>query len=83
MNLDSRLKTIQVSCYSGYKPNERPMQFTFRGRKFTVLKLLDRWYGPDHSYFKLLANDNKIYLMRYDHDDDLWTMEKILGLQSG
>jgi hypothetical protein len=83
MKLDFRLKTIQVSCYSGYKANERPMQFTFRGRKLTVLKLLDRWYGPDHSYFKLLANDNKIYLMRYDHDDDLWTMEKILGLQSG
>jgi hypothetical protein len=81
MKLDSRLKTIQVSCYSGYKANERPMQFTFRGRKLTVLELLDRWYGPDYSYFKIIANDNKIYLMRYDHDDDLWTMEKILGLQ--
>jgi len=82
MKLDSRLKTIQVSCYSGYKADERPIQFTFRGRKLTVLELLDRWYGPDHSYFKVVAHDNRIYLIRYDHDDDLWTMEKILGLQS-
>jgi hypothetical protein len=83
MKLDSRLKTIQVSCYSGYKVNERPMQFTFRGRKFMVLEILDRWYGINHSYFKALADDRKIYLIRYDHHDDLWTLEKIIGLQQG
>jgi hypothetical protein len=83
MKLDSRLKTIQVSCYSGYKANERPTQFTFRSRKLRVLELLDSWYGINHSYFKVLADDNKAYLIRYDHDNDRWTMEKILGLQRG
>ena len=83
MKLDSRLKTIQVSCYSGYKANERPIQFTFRGQKLMVLEILDRWYGSNHSYFKVLADDTKIYLIRYDQDDDLWTLEKILGLQRG
>jgi hypothetical protein len=81
MRLDSRLKTIQVSCYSGYKANERPTQFTFRGRKYRVIELLDRWYGVSYSYFKVLADDSKIYLIRYDHDEDIWTLEKILGLR--
>jgi hypothetical protein len=81
MKLDSRLKTIRVSSYSGYKVNERPMKFTFRGRELTVLELLDRWYGIDHSYFKVLADDSKIYLIRYNQHDDLWTLEKILGSQ--
>jgi hypothetical protein len=81
MNLDSRLKTIQVRCYSGYKANERPIEFTFRGRKHKVLELLDRWYGVRDSYFKVLAENNRIYLLRYDHDADSWTMEKILGLR--
>jgi len=46
-----------------------------------VLKILDRWYGINHTYFKALADDRKIYLIRYDQHDDLWTVEKILGLQ--
>lgn len=81
MKLDSRLKAIQVNCYSGYKANERPKEFTFRGRNHKVLDLLDRWYGVSDSYFKVLAEDSRIYLLRYDHDNDKWTLEKIVGLQ--
>jgi len=81
MKLDSRLKIIQVSCYSGYKANERPKEFTFRGRNHKVVDLLDRWYGVSDSYFKVLSDDNRIYLIRYDHDGDKWTLEKILGLR--
>ena len=83
MKLDSRLKTIHVSCYSGYKANELPIHFTFRRRKRMVHEVLDRWYGINHSYFKVLASDNKNYLIRYDQGEDLWTLEKILGSQRG
>ena len=79
MKIDSRLKVINVSCYSGYKANERPIDFTVRGRKLMVEEIMDRWYGVDHTYFKVLANDQKIYLIRYDQDEDLWTLEKIMG----
>ena len=58
--------------------NERPIDFTLRGRKLIVEEIVDRWYGVDHSYFKILANDQKIYLIRYDQDEDLWTLEKIM-----
>ncbi len=78
MKIDSRLKVIHVDCYSGYKVNERPIDFTVRGRKLIVEEIVDRWYGVDHSYFKILANDQKIYLIRYDQDEDLWTLEKIM-----
>jgi len=81
MKLDSRLKTIQVSCYSGYKANERPKEFTFRGRNHKVIDILDRWYGVNDSYFKILSEDDRIYLIRYDHDDNNWTLEKIVGLR--
>jgi len=82
MKIDSRLKVIQVSCYSGYKANERPINFTVRGRKLIVEEIMDRWYGLNHSYFKILANDQKIYLIKYDQDEDLWTLEKIIGLKT-
>jgi hypothetical protein len=81
MKIDSRLKVIHVSCYSGYKANERPIGFTVRGRKLVVERIIDRWYGVGHSYFKVLANDRKVYLIKYDQDADLWTLEKIMGLK--
>lgn len=83
MKIDLRLKVIQVSCYSGYKANERPINFTVRGRNLLVEEIIDRWYGVNHSYFKILADDQKIYLIRYDQDEDLWTLEKIMGLKTG
>ena len=82
MKIDLRLKVIQVSCYSGYKANERPINFTVRGRNLLVEEIIDRWYGVNHNYFKILANDQKIYLIRYDQDEDLWTLEKIMGLKT-
>jgi hypothetical protein len=82
MKIDSRLKVIKVSCYSAYKANERPINFTVRGRNLLVEEIIDRWYGVNHSYFKILANDQKIYLIRYDQDEDLWTLEKIMGLKT-
>ena len=82
MKIDSRLKLIQVSCYSGYKANERPAHFTVRGRNLQVEEIIDRWYGINHNYFKVLANDEKIYLIRYDQGKDLWTLEKIVGLKT-
>jgi hypothetical protein len=83
MKVDSRLKVIDVSCYSGYRANERPVTFIVRGRKLEVKEILDRWYGLNHSYFKVLGNDQKVYLIKYDQDEDLWTLEKILGLKTG
>lgn len=83
MKIDSRLKVIHVSCYSGYKVNEKPRDFTLRGRKLLVEEIIDQWYGINDDYFKVLANDNKIYLIKYNHNEDRWTLEKIVGLESG
>ena len=78
MKVDSRLKFVNVSCYSGYKSDERPISFTLRKRTLIIEEILDRWYGPNNSYFKVLADDKKIYLIKRNLDDDLWTVEKIM-----
>ncbi len=48
-----------------------------------VEEIIDRWYGINHSYFKILANDRKIYFIKYDQDEDLWTLEKITDSKIG
>ncbi len=68
---------VEVECYSGYKRDERPVRFSLKGRVFEVVEILDRWYGPEDDYFKVRADDNKIYILRRTPGEhsDLWTLE--------
>ena len=36
------------------------------------MKIVDRWYDPDHTCFKVLADDGKLYLLRHDMNADGW-----------
>jgi hypothetical protein len=63
---------VEVSCYSGYRYGERPVTFKLLERTFTVQEILDQWYGPDYLYFKIRADDRKIYLLKYDQNKDQW-----------
>lgn len=65
-------KSIDVSAYSGYKANEKPLAFTVDGLKRDVVQVVDRWYGVEHDYFKVLAGDGKVYLLRWHRILDLW-----------
>ncbi len=63
---------IEVSCYSGYRYGERPVSFKLLERTFTVKEIIDQWYGEDHLYFKIRADDQKVYLLKYDQAKDQW-----------
>ena len=69
---------LKVECYSGYKVNERPLAFTivehdFK-RSFQVLEVLDSWYGETADYFKVRADDDNIYLLKYDGSQNQWDL---------
>ena len=65
---------IEVKCYSGYKVNERPVSFRLSHQTYQVLEILDRWYGESSVYFKIKADDENIYLLKYDESQDLWDL---------
>lgn len=66
--------SITVQTYSGYKVDERPMSFTLVKRRFEVREILDQWQGVGHTYFKLLADDGNLYIIRHDKEADEWEM---------
>jgi hypothetical protein len=35
-------------------------------REIQVLEILDRWLAPEHRYFKVLGDDDGIYIIRHD-----------------
>jgi hypothetical protein len=66
---------ICVHCYSGYKADEHPLQFTLRGRTFQVQEIEDRWYSPGRSYFRVRADDGNFYVLGHDEGQDNWTLD--------
>jgi len=66
---------LKVKCYSGYKANERPVSFSIEEKEFQVKEILDHWYGPDYTYFKVKADDENIYILKYSEHEDSWELE--------
>ncbi|MEE9144310.1 MAG: hypothetical protein V3U06_06015 [Candidatus Binatia bacterium] len=65
---------IKVECYSGYKGNERPLRFLLGDRSIEVEEVVDRWYGEDGSYFRVLGNDENLYILKGPTEDGFWEL---------
>lgn len=75
---------IQVECYSAYRAEERPVRFRIEGHEYRVKEVLDQWYGPEDAWYKVLANDGNIYILRRrscvpDGEWDLVSFRKAAG----
>ena len=66
---------IKVECYSGHKADERPVSFLLDGNKIMVEEIIDRWRGPEFEFFKVLADDGKAYLLKYNFRGE-WMLER-------
>jgi len=70
---------LQVECYSGFRADERPLRFTFRGKTdapvYEVTEVLDQWYGVGYQCFKVRANDGNIYILRHQQSEDRWRLD--------
>jgi hypothetical protein len=65
---------VKVESYSGFKVHERPVTFFLGRKKMRVTAIVDQWYGPAHTYFKILAEDANIYILRYSEVNDQWEL---------
>jgi len=66
---------VYVDAYSGYKANERPRQFTLDEQIYEIAAVLDQWYEPSATYFKVQSTEGNTYLLRYDEETDEWTLQ--------
>lgn len=65
---------IDVECYAGYRGAEEPRRFALGDRRLEVVEIRDRWAGPDHRYFRVLASDGDLYVLRHDEPTGEWTL---------
>lgn len=66
--------TLQVECHAGYRGEETPRRFHIGRRSIEVVDVIDRWLSPDHRYFKVLGDDEGIYILRYDTSTNHWEL---------
>ena len=57
---------LEVECYSGRTADERPVRFRLDGHEYMVEEILDQWYGPSDTFFKVRADDGNLYILRRD-----------------
>ena len=68
---------IRVECDSGQEADERPVKFWLGDRACQVEEVLDQWYGPTDTYYKVSADDQHFYIMRHlgPAVEDEWSLE--------
>ena len=65
---------VQVECYAGRKADERPIRFHLYQRDYLVEEIVDQWYGPAATFFKVRASDG-FYILRCGEPAGEWTLE--------
>jgi len=74
---------LQVECYSGAKADERPVRFRLDDTVFFIEEVLDQWYGPDDTFFKVRADDGNLYILRRDQSipEGTWSLTSFRRLE--
>lgn len=73
---------LRVECYSGRKGDERPIRFQLDGRDYLVEEVIDQWYGPSDTFFKVRADDGNLYVLRHNPSlaEGAWSLEAFRDL---
>jgi hypothetical protein len=71
-----RLQII-VDAFPGAKGEETPRAFIYEGSRRIVTEIVTRWYTETHCYFRVQADDEHRYVLRYDLDNLIW--ELVMG----
>ncbi|MGA1844253.1 MAG: hypothetical protein ACMUIS_06790 [bacterium] len=71
------MHSLRVECYEGYKTHERPRYIVVDGKRRMVERVIDQWRTPEFEFFNTLAEDGRMYLLRYDREHDIWELKGI------
>ena len=76
-----KLHDIHVSTYSGYKADERPLEFTFKEKRHKIKEILSQAYeeisgkGLKRRY-TIKTDEGLAFKLLYDENQDQWFLEE-------
>jgi hypothetical protein len=77
MGSTSRGVEIEVTCYSGYRGDERPSVMSRGGRAERVSEVMSRRREPDAELFVVRMEDGKCLKMRLDTTSGRWSAREM------
>jgi hypothetical protein len=66
--------SIRVECYSGYLGEQEPVAFWLGERRLAVRAIEDRWFSSSQRWFKVVAEDGDVYILRHDEPEGTWEL---------
>lgn len=67
------MEQVAVECYSGARYAERPVAFTWRGKRLVVTSVERAWQTPDGPAFTIRTADGRRFELAYTSSNDQWT----------
>jgi NADH:ubiquinone oxidoreductase subunit C len=65
---------ITIECYLEKNSNGRPAAFSLMGHPYKVKEIIDTWHAKVAVYYKIKAQDDNIYLLKYDERQAQWDL---------
>jgi hypothetical protein len=65
---------IKVESTSDAKGQETPSRFMLGTRTIEVEAVVDRWYGEQACYFRVLGSDENSYILKGPLEDGSWEL---------
>ena len=74
---------LEVDCYSGRAADKGRFAFGWTGDECMVEEVLDQWYGPRDTFYKVRADDGNLYILRRETStpDGPWHLESFRQLR--
>jgi len=72
---------IHVSTYSGYKADERPLRFVFKGETHTIKEITNQTYEETpgkwiRRVYDIKTDEGLTFKLFYDENQERWFLEE-------
>lgn len=69
--MDESVKPV-VECYSGARYGERPLAFTWEGKRHEIAAVQRQWRMPEGPCYRVITHDEEKFDLIYLEEDDEW-----------
>ncbi len=70
----------RVECYSGHTYAQEPRVVVWRGRRFAVVQIEQRWRAPEGPAFLVETEADARFKLCYREREDAWTIQPLEDL---
>ena len=65
---------VKIELESNPRGEESPAGFVLGDRPIKVVAVMDRWYSPQGSYYRVSGDDGNFYILKGPAEGDLWEL---------